>query len=428
MRPPIDLPPRTHHQQGGHPLQRLDAAYPFPHQEKHIMAGWLMPVALFAAALSLRPAITAVAPLLGLIRHDLSLNGTVASLLTSIPVLCMGCLSPLSIRLGRRWGLEQVIAWSLILITMGTSLRLVTNSAYFLLATAVLIGFGIATMGPLLSGFMKKYFPAQTAAMVAIYTTALSLGATLGSGLSLPLQMTFNSWQASLALWSLLAAAALPIWFVVMHRQAKAHTLPYIYLQSPTLPWKNTQAWLLTLHFGLLAMIFYSLMAWLPPIMESLGYSHADAAHLLTLYAFVQIPSGFLLQLLLRRVPSKKIWLLCASLMQLLGLALILCSTLPWAAVSICGLGSGMLFSLASLLPVDTASTPEEASSWAAMTQSIGYLIGALGPLLIGWMHDRTHQFGIAMLGLCLLTVVLMGLQILMVPRQLNHTAGHQPI
>ncbi|MCG7408288.1 MFS transporter [Paenibacillus sp. ACRRX] len=416
----VHFPPQMHQQQGVHSIQGVDAVQPPRQQEKPVMVGWLITAALFTAALNLRPAITAVAPLLGIIRTDLGLNAAIASLLTSIPVLCMGCLSPLSTRLGRKYGLEQVIAWSLVLITAGTLLRLVTDSVFTLLATTVLIGLGVATMGPLLSGFIKKHFPTQIAAMIAVYTTALSLGAALGSGLSSPLQLTADSWQTALALWSLLAAAALPIWLIVIRRQAEAPTLSSVPLQGPNMPWKETRAWLLTLHFGLLAMVFYSLMAWLPAIMESLGHSHDYAAYLLTIYAVVQIPSGFLLQLLLRRVPSRKAWLLCASLMQLLGLALILCSTPAWAAVSICGLGSGMLFSLASLLPVDTASTPEEAASWAAMTQSVGYLIGALGPLLIGWIKDMTHQFEIAILGLSLITLILMGLQISMAARHMK--------
>jgi CP family cyanate transporter-like MFS transporter len=119
---------------------------------------------------------------------------------------------------------------------------------------------------------------------------------------------------------------------------------------------------LLTVHFGLMAMVFYSLMAWLLPIMESLGYSRY-AGNLLTIFAIVQIPSGLVLQFLLKWFPSRLLCLLAASLLQLIGLIFIFGSTLPWLAAFLCGFGSGMLFALGTLLPIDAASSPQEAAS-----------------------------------------------------------------
>ncbi|MDO8483664.1 MAG: hypothetical protein Q7S35_01825, partial [Candidatus Limnocylindrales bacterium] len=49
---------------------------------------------LFLATLALRPQLLAIGPLLPLIRDDLHLSASVAGLLTTIPVLCMGLFAP----------------------------------------------------------------------------------------------------------------------------------------------------------------------------------------------------------------------------------------------------------------------------------------------------------------------------------------------
>ncbi|WP_276355462.1 CynX/NimT family MFS transporter [Cohnella caldifontis] len=377
---------------------------------KPLSAGWLI-AALFIASLNLRPAISSVSPVLDLIRSDLGMNASAASLLTSIPVLCMAVLSPISAGLGSRFGQERVIGWSLVLIGAGTLLRLAAFSPPLLLSTACLTGIGIAVMGPLLSGIIKKAGPRNAPMMTAVYAMALSSGAALGAGLSAPVQSKLHSWQTALALWALLALAAVPVWFGAIGRQAEEPSKPAVGPPVQKLPWSNAKAWLLTIHFGLMALVFYSLLAWLPPMLQSAGASRLYAGTLFTVFSVIQIPSGWILQMLLRRYPSRLTWLLAASILVLAGLILIVCPACLWLAVLICGLGSGMLFALGTLLPIDAASNPREAVSWAAMTQSAGYLIAAAGPIWVGWTHDASLSFGEAELGLIAVMLALMIVQ-----------------
>lgn len=380
--------------------------------KKRRLTGGFMIIALFMASLNLRPGISSIAPVLESIRGDLGMSASVASLLTSIPVLCMGFFSPLSVKIAARIGIERVIAWSLVLISGGTLLRLAAHSTVLFLLTALLTGLGIAAMGPLLSGFIRRHFPRNIPMMIAVYSMALSCGAALGSSLSVPLQMAAHSWQMSLAFWAILAVAATPVWYAVVGQRGEAIEDAADLSQAAKLPWGNKRAWLLTLHFGLMAFVFYSLIAWLSPIMESLGYSRLYAGNVLTIFAVVQIPSSWVLQMVLKRAPSRLLWLLAASLLQLIGFLLIACAMVPWLAAMLLGFSSGMLFALGTLLPIDAASSPQEAASLAAMTQSAGYIIGALGPILMGWFNDMTHQFGWALLLLIFVTLMLMALQI----------------
>ncbi|GAA2708450.1 hypothetical protein GCM10009865_28160 [Aeromicrobium ponti] len=153
-------------------------------------------------------------------------------------------------------------------------------------------------------------------------------------------------------------------------------------------------------------------------MMESAGYSRFYAGMLLTMFALIQIPSGLVVHMLLKRFPSRLVWLLSASFLQLIGLILIFFATLPWLAALLSGLGCGMLFTLGTLLPIDEASNPHEAASWAAMTQSVGYLIAAIGPIFVGWVNDTTHKFDFAISGLIFITLILAMVQWLIVPRK----------
>src|SRR3990170_8915082 len=91
---------------------------------------------LFLASLALRPQILAIGPLLPLIRDDLDLPASLAGLLTTIPVLCMGIFAPIGPRFAARLGPRTAFAVCLGLIVIGGLLRAVApNFPLILLAT-----------------------------------------------------------------------------------------------------------------------------------------------------------------------------------------------------------------------------------------------------------------------------------------------------
>ncbi|WP_405152471.1 CynX/NimT family MFS transporter [Paenibacillus sp. FSL K6-0108] len=335
-------------------------------------------------------------------------------------MLCMGILAPFSVKLSEKLGLEQVITFSLTLIGGSTILRLFIHSAPLLFFTTLLSGIGIAMMGPLLSGFIKKHMADRAPSMIAIYSMALALGAALGSSLTSPLHWRLHSWQMSLSFWVIPVILALPLWFNVLKRQPSSSKLnsTVSYRKSLELPWQKGKAWILAVQFGMLSLVFYSLLGWLPLILIGAGASKLHAGLMVTLFALIQIPSGTVVQQLLKRHPSRRNWLIVSSMMQAAGLLLIFFSTYLWLAVFICGLGSGMLFALLNLLPVELTTSPEEAASWAAMTQCIGFLIGASGPFLTGYLHDRMGHFNAGILAMVFISIAMGILSLTMMSKE----------
>ena len=142
-----------------------------------------------------------------------------------------------------------------------------------------------------------------------------------------------------------------------------------------------------------------------------MGYSKAYAASALTIFVVVQIPVSFVLPILLRKFPSRRLWLTVAALLELVGLVMLAFSIGPWVATIFIGVGAGGLFSLNLLLPLDATDNPQEAAAWSAMTQSAGYVIGATGPLILGWIHDATDSFSSAIAGLIVISVLMIIVQ-----------------
>ncbi|CAK8586096.1 CynX/NimT family MFS transporter [Priestia megaterium] len=351
-------------------------------------------LALILAAFNLRPGLTSVSPVLHGITKDLGMSSTLASLLTSIPLVCFGFCSLFAGRLANRYQSEKMITLAITCIGIATFLRAFTNSSIYLLITALLIGAGIGVVSPLLSGFIKSHFPDKAASMISIYSTSMVVGASISIGLTTPLQHWFNhSWKNGLAFWSILALLAIPLWLVVI-KQSRIPASNFSQKTKGSLPLKNKKAWLLTSFVGIVTLLFYCFAAWLPAIVEEKGWTPAFGGLAGTIAMIAQLPATLLLPSLLKVLPSRRFWITTFTLSIIISLSLLCFTNVTPIVSSIClGVGAGGLVSLSLLLPLDMASSPMEASTWSAMTQAIGYMIGAVGPFIIGFLHDYLGSF-----------------------------------
>lgn len=371
----------------------------------------LLIIALFIATLNLRPAINSIAPLLDDIRVDLGMSAALASLLTSIPVLCMGLFSPLAVKASGKWGIERIIGYSLFIIGIGTMIRFFTHSTTVLLLSSLIAGIGIASIGPLTSGYIKKHFPENVPTIIAIYSIALTIGAAASSMLSSPFQEYYHSWQKAIGVWAILAFIAAIIWRIMVKPDSdeliKVSGNPKI-----NLPWKNRRAWILTLSFGSMAMLMYSFTAWLPIIIQEMGYSISYATLCLTIFVIIQVPISLVLPIMLKRFPSRRLWMVTNSLFVLASLILLISNISPMFSTFLFGLGASGLFTLNLLLPIDATNNANEATSWSAMQQSAGYVIGAIGPIILGWIYDSFHSFTPALMGMILISIIMIIIQV----------------
>lgn len=366
--------------------------------------------ALFLAALNLRPIITSVASMMSMIQSDLGVSALTASLLTTLPVLCMGVFAPVATKLSRRFGLERTLFFSIFLITIATGLRGTSQTVTILLVTAFAGGVGISFAGPLLSSFIKKYFP-KSPGIVSVYSISMTVGAALASGLTIPIYLrSEHNLPLALSCWAVLGVIALILWLGLarQNQQADHADVPL------RLPLRNKKAIQFTLFFGFMSSMFYSLTAWISPIALDFGNSPQYAAMLLTIFTLIQIPVALLVPNIVNRLGKPKLFLILCSLSELIGLIFLLLPMPILPAVIFLGIGAGGLFPLALMLPIIETRTPEEAGTWSAMSQMGGYIMGGFGPFLIGLIFDISGHFQAAIVAMLAIVMLMIGMQLSM--------------
>ncbi|MEK4338329.1 MULTISPECIES: CynX/NimT family MFS transporter [Bacillus] len=366
--------------------------------------------ALFLAALNLRPIITSVASMMSMIQSDLGVSALTASLLTTLPVLCMGVFAPVATKLSRRFGLERTLFFSIFLITIATGLRGTSQTVTILLMTAFAGGVGISFAGPLLSSFIKKYFP-KSPGIVSVYSISMTVGAALASGLTIPIYLrSEHNLPLALSCWAILGVIAMILWLGLarQNQQADHADVPL------RLPLRNKKAIQFTLFFGFMSSMFYSLTAWISPIALDFGNSPQYAAMLLTIFTLIQIPVALLVPNIVNRLGKPKLFLILCSLSELIGLIFLLFPMPILPAVIFLGIGAGGLFPLALMLPIIETRTPEEAGTWSAMSQMGGYIMGGFGPFLIGLIFDISGHFQAAIVAMLAIVMLMIGVQLSM--------------
>jgi hypothetical protein len=110
------------------------------------------------AALTLRPQLVGIGPLLPRVERDLGVSHAVAGLLASVPVLCMGFFAPPAAYVVARIGTRRAIASYLGLIATAGLARAVAPGAISVILLTVPIGVGMGLAGALLPVLVKERF------------------------------------------------------------------------------------------------------------------------------------------------------------------------------------------------------------------------------------------------------------------------------
>lgn len=371
----------------------------------------ILVLGIILIAFNLRPALTAVGPVASFIRADMSLSNTAVGLITTLPLVTFAFFSPLVPRIAYRLGNESTLFLGLLLLMGGILIRSVEMLCVLYIGT-VLVGLGIAICNVLLPALIKDKYPQRVGLMTSIYATAMVIFAAIASGISVPLAEGLNlGWQGALAFWAILAALAIVVWLPQVSLQTNLNPVKQLGVQTLQRElWRSPLAWQVTFFMGLQSLSFYVTVAWLPEILYSYGLDLTLAGWLLSLVQFISIPATFVAPLFADRFRNQqKLFLLigCLYVAGLGGLIFFRDVFMLAFSIMVLGLGQGASISLVFTLFALRTVNAQQAAELSGMAQSIGYLLAAIGPMIIGWMFDLTHAWVLPLISLIVVAMLM---------------------
>lgn len=361
--------------------------------------------ALFLAALALRPQVVGIGPLIPDIGEDLEVSHAVAGLLATIPVACMGVFALPAAWVAARVGTRAAMALCLAAIAVAGLLRAAVPGAPLVLALTLPIGVGMGVAGALMPVAIKERFAHRPAFASGVYSTGINVGAAGSSGAAVPLAAALDGWRGALVVFSIVAILACAAWLFLTRGTGGR---PAVARRPPRLPWRRGVVWGLIVYFGLQSIVYYGLISWMADAFQERGWTAASAGVLLAIMTGTSVVGGLVLPWLADRGGSRRMWLLLTSsalLVATIGIAAV--PEAGYASAVLAGVSLGALFPLILTLPLDVAHEPAEVGAVAALMLGVGYIIAAIGPILLGAVRDATGSFGASLWVLVAVNVAL---------------------
>ncbi|MER7330740.1 MFS transporter [Micromonospora sp. NPDC000119] len=350
---------------------------------------------MLLVAVNLRAAVTSLGALLDEVRDGLGLSGAMAGLVTTLPTIAFAGLGALTPWLVRRFAPARVLVVAMLALAAGQVLRVVTDSALVFVLTSALALAGIAVANILLPMLVKQHFPHRTGLVTGAYTMALTLGTSVAAASAVPVAHAFGSWRVGLGVWAGLAAVAVLPWvpLALRARAAARRATPTgaVPSRGRVRPGRTRLGWAMAVYFGAQSLSGYAIMGWLAQLFRDAGYHPETAGLLLAGVTALGVPIALLMPTLagrLRTLSPLVLSLTAASTLAYLGLALAPSgAALLW--VTLLAIGQGAFPLILTVIGL-RARTAEGTVALSAFAQSTGYVIAALGPLLVGILYEAT--------------------------------------
>jgi CP family cyanate transporter-like MFS transporter len=344
-------------------------------------------------AANLRTAVAALSPIVTEVNVDIPLGVVSLGVLGMLPPVCFAIFGIFTPLITRRHGLEVPLLFALLAIMVGHVSRGLSGSITMLIIGSVIAFAGLGIGNVLLPPLVKKYFPDRVGLVTSLYATIMSLSTLIPPLIAVPVADAAG-WRVSLGMWMLLAVLALVPWITMLVRhRTEVSASPIVEEADAAILgrlWHSSIAWAIAGVFAVSSLNAYAMFAWLPQLLvDTAGVSLAQAGTLLAVYAGMGIPCALIIPVLTARIANVGPLVYIGVFAFVAGdLGLILApETLTWLWVSLAGLGP-LFFPLALVLINLRTRTHAGAVALSGFVQSVGYTLGALGPLVVALLHE----------------------------------------
>lgn len=164
----------------------------------------------------------------------------------------------------------------------------------------------------------------------------------------------------------------------------------------------------MTLFLGINSFIYYVVVGWLPSILISFGYSEQQAGSLHGVLQLATAVPGLVVGLILSRLKDQRGIAILVALFwctAVSGMVWFPQLAILWIALGGFGSGAALILGL-SFIALRTGSA-HQAAALSGMAQSIGYLLAAAGPPLMGKIHDLSGNWSWPLMVCAVLAIVM---------------------
>ncbi|MFG1840285.1 CynX/NimT family MFS transporter [Micromonospora sp. NPDC049175] len=363
-------------------------------------------------AFTLRQAVATISPILGDIRADIPISTIGVGLLGTLPPILLAASGFIAPRVARGVGLEGGIALALLLMTLGHLVRACAPGFAVLLVGSVVALAGTGIGNVLLPPIVRRYFPDRVALLTALYVCIVGVGTAVPAAVAAPVAEQ-TGWRFLLGVWSVTSIAALLPWLVIIARERRQRHSDGVAVESPpsavvTRLWRSRVALSITVVFSTSTICTYAAFAWLPEILGDIaGSTPTEAGVLLAVTGLISVPGAFIAPLLVARLRNVG-WLIAAGVASFvfgyLGLLLAPATlTLLWVLL----IGSGSILFPVCLVLINVRTRSHDGTvALSGFSQGVAYALGALGPLLVGLLHDVSGGWALPLLFLLAVALV----------------------
>lgn len=228
-----------------------------------------------------------------------------------------------------------------------------------------------------------------------IYSAVLSLMASLGAGLSIPIASYFgDNWKIGISVWAIPALLAAIIWIPLLR---KAKPMPDAHENHFKELLRSKKAWLVSIYMGVQSANFYTQVAWMPKILIDKDYSAAQAGALFGLSTLCGFALTLILPMVFSRGEDLKLAILATSIPGVAGFLLLNYSSNAWTipALLLISTTHAALPLALGLIAIKSPSVGAT-SHLSSMAQGIGYCIAAVFPVLIGYTYEVSNSWLVA--------------------------------
>jgi CP family cyanate transporter-like MFS transporter len=349
-------------------------------------------VLLWLAGNGSRISVLAIPPILSYIILDLQLSGTEVGILNGIPVAVFAVASVPGSLLIARVGAVPALIIGLLIAAAGSALRGVSPGTLTLFLATVAMSGGIAIMQPALPPAVRQWAPNRIGFATAVYTNGLLVGEIIPVALAAFLMpLLAGSWRANLILWSIPLALIAAIIFLWQPKSNRRDEPTRRALWMPD--WSDPLLWKMALVMAGANETYFCTNAFLPGYLLSTDRAALIAPALTSLNAG-QFPASLLLLVMASRWERRRLPLLAAGVLALVGTAGIAVAGNGWVVVfsaALCGFACAMVLTLVLALPALLVA-PDDVPRMSAGVFTIGYSIAMTISVIAGATWDLTGK------------------------------------